>query len=323
MIYLDNGISVYAGKQYKLDPNRCSRDCINLISHAHMDHVPSSFNAPEIICSDITGDIIESRSQIKVDNRKRSCPEVEVLDSGHVPGSSMFLIKGDNRILYTGDFNTRRKYFTDGARPVKADILIMESTFGRDKYIFPPTHEVISSIRDWVDDNAAKGLHSVIYAYSFGKSQEVINCLSDHIIYAHRSVLEVNSIINKFGYGLSAGKIPDGLKEPSVIVAPSNARNLPELKRIFQSGARSASVSGWAMDEGHRYAMRVNEAFPLSDHADYNGLMKFARGVSPEIIYTVHGFDKEFARNIRETLGIEAQPLKEIGKGHTTLSNFF
>jgi putative mRNA 3-end processing factor len=65
--------------------------------------------------------------------------------------------------------------------------------------------------------------------------------------------------------------------------------------------------------------MRVDTAFPLSDHADYAELMEFTRRVGPEIVYTIHGSDKQLARDIREKLGIDAVPLR---KGHLTLSHF-
>lgn len=320
MIYLDNGVSVYSGGQYRLDPKRCAPDCVNLISHAHFDHVPSSFKSQSIMCSDITNAIIESRAGIRIDGRLGSHDCVEMLDSGHVPGSSMFLIKGDRRILYTGDFNTVKKYFTEGARPVKADVLIMESTFGREKYVFPPYREIIGSMRDWVEENISRGLHSVFYAYTFGKAQEVTGELSGFNLYATSHVIELNRIISGYGHMFNASPITDSFDGPSVIIAPSGARDNPEIKSILRSGARTASVSGWAMDERHAYSMRVDKAFPLSDHADYSALMEFARAVSPEIVYTMHGSDKELARDIRDKLGIEAIPLK---KGHVTLSNFY
>ncbi|MCD1293754.1 hypothetical protein CUJ83_01930 [Methanocella sp. CWC-04] len=319
MIYLDNGISVYSGRGYRLDPKRCVRDCINLISHAHFDHVPSSFNSPAIICSDITRSLIEARTGSSIPCGPCSCETVTLHDSGHVPGSSMFLINGDKRILYTGDFNTRKKYFSDGAKPVKADVLIMESTFGREKYVFPPTEEVFGEIKDWIDDNAARGLNSIIYAYSFGKAQEVISALSGYTVYASRSVIEINRTLGKFDLDISAMPLPEDLKGPDVVVAPSGSRNSPEIKKIFKAGAKSASVSGWALDDGHKYAMRVDRAFPLSDHADYSELIGFVEKVSPDLVFTLHGFDKEFARDIRDKLDIEAAPLK---KRHLSLSNF-
>jgi Cft2 family RNA processing exonuclease len=113
--------------------------------------------------------------------------------------------------------------------------------------------------------------------------------------------------------------VPDEPGDPAVIVASSAGRNDPRIKKFLASGARTASVSGWAIDPGHKYAMRVDTAFPLSDHADYAELMEFTRRVGPEVVYTFHGSDKQLARDIQEKLGITAVALR---KGHLTLSHF-
>lgn len=316
MIYLDNGISVFSGRQYHCDPRRCARDSVNLVSHAHFDHVPSSFNG-SIICSEITGAIAAERTGNRL--QVAECTDVTMLDSGHVPGSTMFLIEGERKVLYTGDLCTRPKYFSPGAKPVKAHTLVIESTFGRDKYVFPPTEEIVRSMRDWAEDNAAKDLHSVIYAYTFGKAQEVLSEMSGFDLYATMPIIKMNSVLTQFGHQFDARPVPDEPDTPAVIVSSSAGRNDPKVKKFLAAGARTASVSGWAVDTGHRYAARTDTAFPLSDHADYDELMEFTRRVSPEMVYTFHGSDKQLARDIREKLGIEATALR---KGHLTLSHF-
>lgn len=316
-IYLNNGITVYEGREYRLDPGRCASGCINLISHAHSDHVPSSAGKEGVICTDITAAIIEERSGITLG--RSSHDSVEALDSGHVPGASMFLIKGERTVLYTGDLCPRKKYFSEGAKPVKADVLIIESTFGKEKYVFPPTSEVVHTMKDWIDDNASKGLHSVLFAYSFGKAQELIHELQGYDIYVSTHVGRVNRVLERHGLPMPCSCLPEELKSPSVIIAPSSIRREPIFRKVTSGGVKTASVTGWAVDKGHKYAARVDEAFPLSDHSDYQELMGFVKGVSPDLVYTVHGSDKEFAKDVREKLGIEAYHLK---KGLMGLSNF-
>ena len=58
-------------------------------------------------------------------------------------------------------------------------------------------------------------------------------------------------------------------------------------------------LTGWAMQPGAKYRYRVDEIFPLSDHADYPGLMECIKRVRPKRILTVHGYAKEFARELR------------------------
>jgi hypothetical protein len=52
-------------------------------------------------------------------------------------------------------------------------------------------------------------------------------------------------------------------------------------------------------------------AFPLSDHADYRGLMSYVRGCKPKRVLTFHGgsMTKDFYKHVKNRLGIPAAPL--------------
>ena len=78
----------------------------------------------------------------------------------------------------------------------------------------------------------------------------------------------------------------------------------------FGSTARTAVVTGWAMESGCRFRHQADAAFPLSDHADFPDLIEFAKRVSPRKVYTLHGFAADFAQTLRE-LGLDAQALSE------------
>ena len=55
---------------------------------------------------------------------------------------------------------------------------------------------------------------------------------------------------------------------------------------------------------------RCDAAFPLTDHADYPALLRYARESGASRIFTVHGFEEELAAALRK-LGIRAEPLRE------------
>jgi Cft2 family RNA processing exonuclease len=59
------------------------------------------------------------------------------------------------------------------------------------------------------------------------------------------------------------------------------------------------------MDSGAIYRNGCDAAFPLSDHADFPDLLALVDQVKPKLVYTVHGFAKEFATTLRAR-GIEA-----------------
>jgi len=71
-----------------------------------------------------------------------------------------------------------------------------------------------------------------------------------------------------------------------------------------------AMISGWAVDPNAIYRYQVDAAFPLSDHADYDDLVRYVELVQPRRVLTLHGFAAEFASDLRAR-GIEAWALSE------------
>src|SRR5690606_8876582 len=75
------------------------------------------------------------------------------IDTGHILGSRGLLI--EHTILHTGDLSIRERAFISKPIIPKVETLIIESTFGKREYIFPPLnrviHEVISLISSMYD----------------------------------------------------------------------------------------------------------------------------------------------------------------------------
>jgi DNA ligase 1 len=66
------------------------------------------------------------------------------------------------------------------------------------------------------------------------------------------------------------------------------------------------------------YRYRVDAAFPLSDHADYDDLHRYVGLVQPRRVLTLHGFAAAFAADLRER-GIDAWALSEENQLEFTL----
>jgi Cft2 family RNA processing exonuclease len=60
-------------------------------------------------------------------------------------------------MLYTGDFCTKEKFFSNGAQPVNVDVLVIESTFGSEEYVFPETKKSSRKLK-----NASKPVSSAM-----------------------------------------------------------------------------------------------------------------------------------------------------------------
>jgi mRNA degradation ribonuclease J1/J2 len=89
-----------------------------------------------------------------------------------------------------------------------------------------------------------------------------------------------------------------------IVICPPHAQGL--INRI--PAARTAAITGWALDSGAIYRFRSQAAFPLSDHAGYDDLLRFVDLVQPKRVFTLHGFAREFAATLRAR-GIDALAL--------------
>ncbi len=302
IVKLKKGLKV--GNSIILDGNK-EENLPVFISHAHEDHLPS--RKTRAISSSLTREIAnirKGRELIKADERLQ---EVKVYDAGHVPGAQMisFYIN-DKKYLYTGDFSVNNTPLINGAKPVKADILIVDATYISSEYIFPDQKEVIKELKDIIQDNDKKIIY--IFAYSFGKAQTIASWFDKYKIeyYVDESIYKINKVLNKHGYKLKGKNIGDlrithkFLKEGSVIIAPFN-------KRYHVNGnSLKVGVSGWAIQPWFKYQMKLDFALPISDHADHRELLKFIEKVDPLIVFGFQTNKKVFEETIKKELGIYA-----------------
>ena len=309
MIQLGNGILVEVEScRYRFDPKRVMADEINMISHAHTDHLPTSFRQSSVICSPLTKEFIRIRRKKEIEIC--SDEKVKLLEAGHIAGSNMFLLSAGDNILYTGDFCTRNKHNTKGAKPHKCDVLITEATYGKPHYVFPDYDEMMSVVRDWLKDLLRRGGSAVLFAYPLGKSQELAVALKDFPLVFHQRIAENNLVLAKHGYDVPSAEY-DGktTKGPVVYVTTGYGSDLARVELLRRRGAKTAAFSGWALDRDFITSSSVDEAFPLSDHCGFDELTQFVKKCNPDKVFTTHGFAKEFAHHIRRSLGIDAQPM--------------
>jgi DNA ligase 1 len=287
------------------------------VSHAHSDHI-----APhaEIIVSERTARLMRARLPAKrIEHvlpfgQKRRVRDVDVtlVPAGHIFGSAqLFLHTERESLLYTGDFKLRRGKSAEPAEWIHADTLIMETTFGRPRYRFPPTEQVVDQIVAFCRETIGDGAVPVLLGYSLGKAQEILCALegAELVPMLHGAVFEMTRIYEQLGqlFCKYVRYKPNDVAG-KVLVCPPSANRSRMLEKIARK--RVALISGWAVDPSAIYRYQVDAAFPLSDHADYDDLLRYVDLVRPKRVLTLHGFASEFARDVRER-GIEAWALSE------------
>jgi len=286
------------------------------VSHAHADHIGAHDN---VMLTAATSLFMRTRlpgkrheqilnfSERTTFQFERETFHLTALPAGHILGSAMAFIEWrDETLLYTGDFKLRPSLAAEKPEVCRADLLIMETTFGLPRYQFPPEETVRADIVKFCRETLAAGTTPVLYGYSLGKSQEILRSLAGASlpVMLQRDVRKMTKLYEKLGMSFPAHEAfdPDTARG-KVIIAPPNS--LKTLQKVALAPMRSAAITGWAMDSSCRYRSGTDAAFPLSDHADYDGLLELVKLVQPKKVFTIHGFTREFAQTLRAQ-GVDA-----------------
>ena len=307
---------VYLPQQdFWLDPWDAKR--FAFVSHAHSDHI-----APhqEVVVSERTARLIQVRlpgSRVEHPlpfGERRSIRSVDLmlLPAGHIFGSAQCLVfAGEQTLLYTGDFKLRPGRSAEQAEWRHADTLVMETTFGVPRYRFPPTKQVIDRMVAFCSETIDSGEVPVLLGYSLGKAQEILCALEGAGLtpMLHGSVYRMTRIYEQLGQSFcNYVRYNRNDVDGKVLICPPSANRSPMLERIPRK--RVAMISGWAVDPQAVYRYQVDAAFPLSDHADYDDLLRYVELVQPRRVLTLHGFAAAFASDLRAR-GLEAWALSE------------
>ena len=303
-------------KDLCIDPHRLPKSKLAFLSHAHSDHVKLS-KKTEFLATPSTIDLVKSRygdaifQSVELNKKtKVSDFELELKPNGHILGSAQALISSDGKdSAFSSDFRLQDSLLFKGAEILKADTLVLETTFGSPQYVFPTQEEIVSDMTSWITKNAKDGL-VLLSGYSLGKAQELTRISNEagFTPLVHESIFDLNQIYQKYGVKLGGyEKLDHNLKDFSVLIMPPQLvdRHLfPTLEHFDKRKISSALATGWE----HKGAF--DRTFKLSNHADFNDLIEYVTLSNPKLILTDHGFCEEFARKLNK-LGFNAKPLKQ------------
>ncbi len=288
----------------------------SFVSHAHFDHLAAH---RRIITSEGTRRLMAARmpgprEEIVLPFGRpyplRPDTELTLHPAGHIFGSAMLrLVREGESFLYTGDFKLRPGRSAEKCEPPLGDVVVMETTFGLPRYVFPPTEEVLAAIIGFCRQAIDDGEVPVLFGYSLGKSQELLSSLASAKlpVMLHPRILKMTRIYEELGQTFPDYQAFTLTESPGhVVVCPPQANQSAWLRKI--KPRRTAAITGWAMDPGAVYRCQCDAAFALSDHADFADLLRFVELTRPKRVFTVHGFTEEFARTLRER-GLEAWAL--------------
>ena len=287
---------------------------LRFVSHAHSDHISDIRSGQRVVCSDPTEILCAIRGKFF---DKVSFGRASLVPSGHILGSTAFYVPGE--FLYTGDFNDRDRPFLDGFRPPQAKVVVTEATYGVPKFAFSEEKETISEAVERIKELLGRGKCVIVMGYPLGKSQHLQLFFDRHLegfqCFAWPSIETYNDIYRLFGKRIRkkeeiTAETTSGLLEAGarVVYMPSYAKRLPLYEELRKRGAVSFAFSGWSILDHYSHMVEADHSYAISDHADFDGLVKCVETANPEKVYVTHGFTSELAKALREK-GMDAEPL--------------
>ncbi|MFL5741041.1 MAG: ligase-associated DNA damage response exonuclease [Flavisolibacter sp.] len=329
--FTDKGLYCREGDFY-IDPWRPVDKAV--ITHAHSDH--ARWGSRFYFCHHDTKPLLQQRLG---NNQYQTAAwnepiymngvRVTLFPAGHVIGSSQIRVEHQGEIwVVSGDYKWENDGLSGQFEPVKCHNFITESTFGLPIYNWKPQQEIYAGIQTWIRKNQDEGKTSVLIAYSLGKAQRLLLPIAEVTdrIFVHGAVYNIHMALVNAGWKLPEVKKvgPDTTKEDlkgAVVIAPSGAEGSPWLKRFipYEIGL----CSGWMQVRGNVRRKNADAGFILSDHADWNGLLKACRETEAECIYVTHGFQSVFSRYLSE-IGVQAREIKtEYGEEESEKAESF
>ena len=263
--------------------------------------------------------------------------QVKAHSAGHIPGATMYELRGKETTLVTGDLHTIDTRLVKGAKPVECDNLIMEATYsGRNHTDRRETERAFLKKIDEVIDRGGK---AIVPAFAVGRTQEILLLLKDDrrefwldgmgrkvakIYLSMPQYLKSGKSFRQAAHRAKTVRSTHGrarAAKADIVVTTSGMLDggpvidyLDGLKddpksAVLLTGYQVEGSNGrMLMDQGvievKGATVRINcdvQKFDFSAHAGHDQLVEFAKGCSPHKIVLCHGDHRELlADDLRE-----------------------
>ena len=310
-----------------LDPWKPVKKAI--LSHGHADH--ARWGSSSYLCTPTAAPVIKYRlGEINLETLPFG--EEKLINgvsfsfhpAGHILGSAQIKVSYKGEIVvFSGDYKTANDGFSEAFEPVKCHTFITESTFGLPVYHWQDQKWVFNEMEEWCKNNRNNGQLSILYGYSLGKAQRILQGLPESIgsIFTHSTIEAVLNVMRNQGVSLK-NTIPvnEHLTRAEllsgVIIAPPAVQNSNWLKKF--EPIRNGVVSGWMALRGARRRRNADKGFVLSDHADWEGLNEAISLTGAENVFVTHGYTDILSKWLIDK-GLNAHPLETNFEGDEVL----
>lgn len=235
--------------------------------------------------------------------------------AGHVLGSAQVRVEVDGQVwVVSGDYKRDPDPSCAPFEPVRCDTFITEATFALPIYRWDDTQDVAREIYEWWQAAKHDGQSAVLYCYSLGKAQRVLAELTrytDETVYVHGAMPALIKVYRAAGIRMlptePVGNQPKGTSFAGrLVLAPPGASGTPWMKRMHPY--TTGFASGWMRVRGGKRRLAYDRGFVLSDHADWDSLLRTIAETGARRVLVTHGHGDALIAHLRAQ-GIEASML--------------
>lgn len=237
--------------------------------------------------------------------------------AGHILGSAQILLEyGGARLVISGDYKREADPTCAPFEVVPCDVFVTEATFGLPVFRTPPVQgeiaKLLKSLRLFPQRCHAVGV------YALGKCQRLIRVLRDYgydrPIYLHGGLVKLCQLYQEHGIELGelvrVSEVDRSSLAGAIVLCPPSAladrwsRRLPNVL--------PAMASGWMQVRARARQRRVELPLIISDHADWDNLIRTIEDVGAREIWVTHGREDALVHQA-QAMGLDARALSLIG----------
>ncbi len=318
LVLTSQGLYCPAGN-FHIDPTGAVENAV--ITHAHADHARRGAKRYHCTISGLgvlkarVGKNITAHPHAYGEKFRMGAVEVSFHPAGHILGSAQVRIQNGREVwVASGDYKREIDPTCEPFEVVECDTFVTEATFGTPAYSWAKSNDSGAEIFSWWMRNAERGINSVLFAYSLGKTQRVLGLLAEQAkrpVHCAASAAELIACYREQGVKLAPTRCLSEVKMSErlvgeLILAPQSFLQTPQAA-VLGDHYETAFASGW-MARGTR---GYDRGFVISDHADWDDLVRTVRDTRARRVYVQHRGRGALVRHLR-AMGLQAFPESDL-----------
>lgn len=294
-----------------------------VITHAHSDHARAGSDA--YLTSNEGRQLLahrlrDSRGVIEGlewgETRSINGVRVSLHPAGHIRGSAQVRVEHAGEIwVVTGDYKRTADATCTPFELVRCHTIITEATFALPVYRWNPASQVVGEIVSWWRTVKESDGCAILYVYVLGKAQRILSDLAtliDEPVWIHGAIDSINVIYRSAGVRMAETRLVSSLEKRerlsgALVMAPPSATMPGWLKRFKEP--ETGFASGWMRLRGTRRRRSLDRGFAISDHVDWNDLVRTIAESGASRVLATHGDSAALIRYLRER-GLDAEALE-------------